>query len=234
MLYSPSANIAFAHFPKNAGTSVFEWMTGLLPDAFHLDPGNPHLPVAAGLAILAAEEPRPRWQTPLPPRAAETVRIFGVVRDPFEAMVSLFEFWNRGCYRPQSFDAATGPVRPPMQMAAHEGSFFKFVDAAVRNNQFPLYEHFFDFEGPAWPRTRLIDFPNLEQGLQLVCDEFGLDPPSSLPRSNTAKSRERSLEDYRREIGPMVIFVRNYFRWYYEFGYRIAVGRETGAPSQAA
>ena len=38
MLYSRSANIAFAHYPKTAGHSLVAWFRETFPDAAFVDP----------------------------------------------------------------------------------------------------------------------------------------------------------------------------------------------------
>jgi hypothetical protein len=53
MLYSPAARVAFAHYPKTAGCSMTEWFQRVFPEAAHVDPDNPHVPVRASLNFSA-------------------------------------------------------------------------------------------------------------------------------------------------------------------------------------
>ncbi len=220
MLYSPASKIAFAHYPKNAGCTMFQWFTTAFPDSLHLDPDGPHLGVRPGLERLARRDrsgPLGRLRGLLGrsaglAAAGRQVRILGVVRDPFESLVSLYEFWRRG--RPGVFGSE-------LMRAAKEGSFAEFLDLAIRERQCPRYVDFFDVGGPAWKNTRLLDFAALEPALAQACREFGIDPPRGLERLNAAPARLKSIEEYRREVGSFIILVRNYFRWYHEHGVKI-------------
>lgn len=225
MLYSASGHVAFAHYPKNAGCTMFHWFTTAFPDALHLDPEGPHLDVRGGLELLAGRGGC-RWRTRLrrslsrslpaiDPR--RSVRILGVLRDPFESLVSLYEFWRRG--RPGVFPNA-------LVRAAKEGSFAEFLNLAVRERQCPRYEDFFDVGGPAWKNTRLLDFASLQPALAQACREFGIEPPAELDRLNAAPARLKSIDEYRREAGAHIIYVRNHFRWYYEHGVRLMLRGE--------
>lgn len=228
MLYSPAGRIAFAHYPKNAGCTMFQWFTTAFPDALHLDPDRPHLGVRQGIEKLAGRDtPGPlRRLRKLVPRsvalaaAGRKVRILGVVRDPFESLVSLYEFWRRG--RP-------GVFASDLMRAAKEGTFADFLNLAIRERQCPRYVDFFDVGGPAWKNTRLLDFAALEPALAQACREFGIDPPRGLERLNAAPARLKSIDDYRQEVGSYIIYVRNYFRWYYEHGVKLMIRGEPGA-----
>jgi hypothetical protein len=233
MLFSAAHRVAFAHYPKTAGCSMFQWFTTVFPDAMHLDPERPHMNVRRSLRHLGVGEPplaRPNWrrlasgawQLPWRRHAADTgLRIIGVVREPFEMLVSLYEFWKK---TPADMEV------PPFIDAARNGTFRDFAWMAVVQKEMPTYEEFFDVGGPAWPRTRLIDFEALESGLTAVCREFGIRPAARLEHINTGGGR-RSLEDYRAEAGTLCISVRGHFRWYYEHGVRLMV---RGAAGRAA
>jgi len=230
MLYSPAAQIAFAHYPKNAGCTMFQWFTTAFPDALHLDPDGPHLAVRPGLDRLARrEEPGPlgRLRRLVARSAARSaalaaagrrVRVLGVIREPFESLVSLYEFWRRG--RP-------GVFASELMRAAKEGTFADFLNLAIRERQCPRYVDFFDVGGPAWENTRLLDFARLEPALAQACREFGIEPPAGLERLNAAPARLKSIDEYRREAGSYIIYVRNYFRWYYEHGVKIMLRGES-------
>ncbi len=225
MLYSPASQIAFAHYPKNAGCTMFQWFTTAFPDSLHLDPDGPHLDVRPGLELLCRRDrpgPLGRFGRLLGSSAARAavgrqVRILGVIRDPFESLVSLYEFWRRG--RPGVFGSE-------LMRAAKEGSFSQFLNLAVRERQCPRYVDFFDVGGPAWKNTRLLDFASLEPALAQACREFGIDPPRGLERLNAAPARLKSIDEYRQEVGSYIILVRNYFRWYYEEGVKIMLRGE--------
>lgn len=226
MLYSPASNIAFAHYPKTAGCSMFHWFTTVLPDAMHVDAERPHLNVRGSLKRLGMRGLSRAGRTMgspidwLRPRTCRCtggpagLRIIGVLREPFEMLVSLYEFWKR---TPQGFDVA------PFIAAARDGDFPKFIWMAVVQKEMPTYEQFFDVGGPAWPNTRLIDFRSLEAGLVEVCEEFGLGPCPPLERLNASGGRPRALEEYRASVGTMCINIRSHFRWYYEHGVRLAL-----------
>jgi hypothetical protein len=228
MLHSAAGTIAFAHYPKTAGCTMFQWFTTAFPDAMHLDPERPHMnvrrslqfieethtpTVSGGLRLLNPAD----WLAPRRRRVAAAsagLRIIGVIREPFEMLVSLYEFWKK---TPAEMEVA------PFIAAARDGTFSDFIWMAVVQKEMPKYEEFFDVGGPAWANTRLIDFATLDSGLAAVAAEFGIRSTPRLERINVGGGRQRSLEDYRASVATMVINVRSHFRWYYEHGVRLAI-----------
>jgi|GEM_PF-397709 len=197
MLHSPTHNVVLAHYPKTAGTSLQLWFAEAFPDARMVVPENKHIAVPQALHHLAPTIPR----------------IIGVLRDPFEMMVSLYEFWRHG--------ATTQPH--PYIRAARECSFRDFLAAGVIGDRARRYEDFFGVDGPGWANTRLLDFHSLHDSLRQVCREFGLPEPPSLPMTNTSPSGVKDLARYREEAGPVLPFVERHFRWYYEKGVHVMV-----------
>jgi hypothetical protein len=232
MLHSPSAQIAFAHYPKTAGHSLVAWFRAAFPDAAFVDPPQvytiSHFAVREslerlGLAARARGTPAAGWRgwlagwlpgrTP-PPTDAGGLRIIGVVREPFEMLVSLYEYWR-------TYDFQE-PSQPPLIRAARERSFRGFLGLAVGEYPVRSYHEFFDVGGPAWPRTRLLAFDSLEPALARVCREFGVPPPAeSLARRNAGPRPGRDLGPYREEAGSLVAEVRRHFAWYYDEGVRM-------------
>jgi len=112
MLISRQHLIAFAHYPKMAGCSVQRWFKDWFPDAVLLRPKNPHLCVADSLKKLS----RWKWTWPIVrlatsqsrfalPRVRDCVepwpmslRVVGVIREPFEMFVSLYKYWRRDVF----------------------------------------------------------------------------------------------------------------------------------------
>jgi len=225
MLVSAAHRVAFAHYPKAAGCSMFQWFTTVFPDAMHLDPQRPHMNVRRSLRHMGIGEPaKTRGGSRLFAAAewlgsrgrkvpAPGLRIIGVLREPFEMLVSLYEFWKK---TPADMDV------PPFIDIARRGTFREFAWMAVEQKEMPTYEEFFDVGGPAWPATRLLDFQALESGLAAVCAEFGIRHAPRLEHINGSGGR-RSLEDYRAEAGTLCISVRGHFRWYYEHGVRLMI-----------
>jgi hypothetical protein len=150
-------------------------------------------------------------------------RIIGVVREPFEMLVSLFEYWR-------SYEFAEEPTEPLIQ-CARRGSFRGFVAMAVAEGGLANYHDFFDMHGPAAANTRLLDFNALEPALMQVCREFGLNvADSKLGVLNVGPSRHRDLELYRTEAGSLLAEVRAHFRWYYEEGIHVMAKGSVAAP----
>ena len=202
MLYSPSHNIALAHYPKTAGTSLQLWFAEAFPDARMVVPENKHVAVPPALQRLAPTVPR----------------IIGVLRDPFEMMVSLYEYWrNSQNHGLNSYI-----------LAAQQCSFRDFLAAGVIGGRSPRYDEFFGVGGNAWGQTRLLDFRTLEGSLRIVCREFGLPEPTGIPITNTSPIDRKDLSRYREEAGPVLPFVANHFRWYYEHGVQAMVTAAAG------
>jgi hypothetical protein len=221
MLYSLTANLAFAHYPKTAGSAIAEWFRGSFPDARYVKPGHPHVDVRRSLAWLSGGASLPplarlrylsrasNWRLAIEPRPElpATIRIIGVVREPLEMLASLYQYWRR--------DKANPNPRDRLVTAAWEGRFAEFVERAV-GGRLPSYARFFDAGGPAWANTRLITFDDVEAGLARACREFGLDVAVDLPRKNcgTARHREVMLSS------PAEDSLRHHFAWYHDtFGH---------------
>ena len=225
MLFSPSAKLALAHYPKTAGHSLVGWFRKAFPDAAFCEPPTvhtiSHLPVRESLARLERASRRRRLLAWLPgrvdrPARYQRPRIIGVIREPFEMLVSLFEYWR-------SYDFAE-PPQPPLISAARERPFRDFLALAVVDHPVQNYYDFFDVGGPAWADTRLLAFDSLEPALAAACREFGVQPPeATLERRNIGPRQGRDLAPYRTEAGGLIDEVRRHFRWYYEEGYRLAV-----------
>jgi len=239
MLYSRAMNFGFAHYPKTAGHSLSRWFREAFPDAEFVE-RHPrydvnHLPVRESLerlGLVPSRGGRPegrllkaarrlrvaQWYKAIEARCCRgsrrcSTRIIGVVREPFDMLVSLYEYWRR-------FDF---PEEPTLQLirCARTGTFREFLSLAVVERQLPNYCDFFDIAGPAAAFTRLLAFDSLEQALEEVCREFGLPLPAArLGQLNASPNRRRDLSPYIAEAGSLLADVHGHFRWYYEVGSR--------------
>lgn len=233
MLVSRKHKLAFAHYPKTAGTSLQKWFIDVCPDAELLVPNNPHYPVGPSLALLRPRSLERRLRriahhslTRLSTTLAEhykpltsSLRIVGVIREPFDMLVSLYEFWQREPSVADTRDAFIGCTR--------HRTFRDFVAAAVIGGRIPNYETFFDVGGPLWKNTSLLDFESLQPALQSFSHANGLGYARPLPSLNRSPSGGYDLHRYRAEAGPLLEDVHRYFRWYYEEGVHLMIrGRE--------
>lgn len=224
MLHSRAAGIAFAHYPKTAGHALVEWFRGAFPDAAFVepDPVHPvsHLPVRESLLRLGALPSGGRFLGRVGRTAlgrfgaiagsvgpARPWRVIGVVREPFEMLVSLFEYWR-------DYPFAAEPDSTLIR-AARSGSFPVFLNRAVVRGELPKYENFFDVGGAMWPWTRLLDFADLDAALAAVGREWGFDVPAAgLARRNVGPRPARDLGPYRHAAGPLMAAVERRFAWY--------------------
>lgn len=241
MLYSRSRDVALAHYPKTAGHSLVEWFRSAFPDAVFAEPPQvydvSHLPVRESLQRLGlVTPPAPVFRNRVGrflDRAARRLgrggltgrcptRIIGVIREPFEMLVSLFEYWR-------AFPFAVEP-EDPFIATARSDSFRDFLHLAVVRGRLWRYEAFFDAGGPAWSTTRLVDFRHLDAGLAAVCREFGIQPPEALPRRNSRFAGTRDLGHYKAAAGSLLADVDRHFGWYGTVGTRIMIrGGNTAA-----
>ena len=233
MLVSRQHRIAFAHYPKTAGTSLQRWFIESFSDSTLLLPNNPHLDVASSMKVMQPN----KWQREItrlqqhslrfvsPTLAAQygpwqtSLQVIGVMRDPFEMLVSLFEFWQRVPFAIEPTNAFIG--------CARHGCFRDFLAAAVIGGRVPNYKQFFNVGGPLWHNTRLLDFESLKPALDVVSVDFGVLNPRPLPELNRSLRGQRNLDCYRDEAGPLMAEVHRHFRWYYEEGVHLMIrGKE--------
>ncbi len=236
MLYSLAANVAFAHYPKTAGSAIAEWFRRSFPDAEYVKRGHPHVDVRRSLAWLSGGQSLPRlarlrylarasnWRLPIEPRRdlPGTIRIIGVVREPLEMLASLYDYWRRGEANPDPSDRFV--------TAAWEGRFAEFARQAI-GGRLPSYTRFFDAGGPAWANTRLITFADVEEGLARACREFGLDVAVDLPRKNCRAGRRAgvTLPD------GLATSLHRHFAWYHDtFGHADHPAARRRSPARLA
>jgi hypothetical protein len=229
MLVSRTHKLAFAHYPKTAGTSLQRWFIDMCPDAELLVPENPHLGVKPSLKMLRPHSLNRElgrlthsslklWSPTLADRYSPlhtSLRIVGVIRDPFEMLVSLYNFWKLDPAVQGSTDSLVG--------CTQHYTFRDFIAAAVIGGRVPPYEQFFDVDGPLWHNTTLLDFESLQPALQSFCEDKGFGNAQPLPLLNRSPATGRNLDQYRDEIGPLMWEVRRYFRWYYEEGVHLMI-----------
>jgi hypothetical protein len=231
VLHSAAARIAFAHFPKTAGHSLIEWFRGTFADAAFVEADAPlgvsHLPVRESLLRLGVNGGYGRRLGRVGRRIVRSLvpfetppgsrwRVIGVVREPLEMLVSLYEYW-----RDYPFEEVPATA---LIHAARAGSFRGFLNQAVVRGSLPKYENFFDVGGTAWKDTRLLDFATLDGALATVAREWGFDVPSrGLARRNVGPRPDRDLSAYADEAGPLLLAVHAHFRWYYSVARRVVV-----------
>jgi hypothetical protein len=236
MLYSLAANVAFAHYPKTAGSAIAEWFRRVFPDARYVKPGHPHVDVRRSLAWLSGGRTLPpldrlrylarvsNWRLAIEPRPElpVTIRIIGVVREPLEMLASLYEYWRRGDANPDA--------RDPLVTAAWEERFTDFVGQAI-GGRLPSYAAFFDAGGPAWPNTRIVHFADVEEGVARACREFGLDVAVNLPRKNCGSGTRTPGE----LPAGLEEAARRHFAWYHDtYGHADHPAARRRAPARLA
>ncbi len=144
-----------------------------------------------------------------------SLRVVGVMREPFEMLVSLYEYWRR--------DASSIESTHPFVLLARDGEFRDFLAAAVVGKRMPTYEEFFNVGGPLWPHTQLLDFESLQAGLDSFCHGIGVPNSKPLPAFNQNPNGVRDIQRYRDEAGSLVANVHQRFRWYYEEGIHLTI-----------
>ena len=215
MLVSAQANLAFAHFPKTAGTSLTAMLTAALPDARLIDPADKHLAVRESYRRLCRRKnPVRAWMRRLKGLPCGTcevevpdpkaLRVIGVVREPFDMAVSLFEYWRKYLAHRSDRDAT------PLISAATRGDFIGFLELLGEDaSQFPTYHQFYDVEGPLWPNTILIDFAHLKEGLAEAFAQLDIKVDlDQLGQLNTNARTEAQMLERRAQAGGLADKVR--------------------------
>lgn len=229
MIYSQEHNIAFVHYPKTGGTAMFDWFTNTFPDACLVLPGYHHVALKRGVELLKHQyETGQSLFTNFCTKClsklgydncgfnkiSNQMRVIGVIRNPLEMLISLFEFYSKS---PMSADDF------PMVKTAQNRNFARFVGLAVNEQQISKYEDFFDYGGRFWNNTRLIDFNNLQAGLEEVCREIGIPSHIPLQKLNSGSGSYKNIDEYKKEMSVNYIHFRDYFKWYYTTGVNIMV-----------
>jgi hypothetical protein len=220
MLYSDRFGIGLARHPKTASSALTVWFLEAFPDAKASDPHDPHVSVPVSLrrfGLVATPKSPPKWHTilpkPLRPRPAvpaltRSLTVIGVIREPFEMLVSLYSYWRRNTARKQR--------RPgTLSYTAAHGSFRDFVVHAVIERKLPNYHDFFGVGLPEQPSLELIDFRSIHSGLETVCREHGVQAAVAVPVANEAPSNH-DYDRFRDEVRFMLPAIRSRYRWYYE------------------
>jgi len=134
------------------------------------------------------------------PRA---LRVVGVVRDPFQMAVSLFDYWHR-CLTEREKDHSA------LMAAAYRGDYLGFMGLISSDeSRFPTYLQFYDFGGPLWPATALVDFAHLREGLDQAFAAFGVRVDlGRLPLRNVSRRPEGHMRLRELEAGPLAEAIR--------------------------
>lgn len=203
MLYSASQNLGFAHYPKTAGHSVASWFKRSFPDAVYLDPPTEHkvshLGVRPSLSLLGAGNPA----------ILPNLSILGVMREPVSMMSALYKYWK--AYK---FSKADEEL-PLLIQCARTKTFVEFVNEALDVPNIETYESFFDFQGLAWPKTRIVAYESLETGLSRFVREIGFANNTTLERLNVGPVSHNLVSNIPENT---IDKVHKYFSWYYKIG----------------
>jgi hypothetical protein len=219
MIYSPSHNIAFAHYPKCGGTSITNWFKNTFEDAQFLETerlhkGGSHLNVKGAIELIQrGQKQTSLWKSSdnSPTIELTELRIIGVLRDPFDMLVSLYTFWKHVPFT--SFGVA---VLPKVILTAREESFCRFLEVAILEKTVETYHSFFNVDGPLWNQTYVLPFENLENTLTKLSVE--LDLPASktgLKRLNVNPKPDRKIHTYLYEASSLLADIEQHFSWYY-------------------
>ncbi len=224
MLYSRKHNLVFAHYPKTGGSSVGTWFRETFgDDLIDHEPDIPHHHVRKGLSRLRCG-PRPprspllqllyqRTQGPTSPHhVRHDVRVLGVLREPFDLLRSLFLYWQRTA-RPDD--------KSPFIRSAVAADFTTFVWLATTKRHLPNYHRFFGVGTRVWQRTTLVDFSNLEAGLQDAMNRLAVPTVVRLPNVNVNPARRHTPTSPGESLTfdtRMDMAVRRHFAWYYDEG----------------
>ncbi len=203
MLYSASQNIGFVHYPKTAGHSVATWFKRSFPDAIYLDPPTEHkvshLGVRPSLSLLGARNPA----------ILPNLSILGVMREPVSMLSALYKYWKGYKF------SKTDKELPLLIQCARTRTFVEFVNEALDAPNIETYESFFDFQGPAWPKTRILPYESLETSLSQIVREMGFANNTTLERLNVGPVAHNLISNIPRDTTDKV---HKYFSWYYAIG----------------
>ncbi len=219
MIFSPAHNVAFAHYPKCGGTSVTEWFKNTFEDAQFLETerlhkGVSHLNVKGAIGLIRSRQKNIFFRNNSdsnPPMTLTELRIIGVLRDPFDMLVSLYTFWKHVPF--SKFGVA---VLPKVIQTAREESFCRFLEVAVLEKTIETYHGFFNVDGPLWHQTYLLPFENLENALTKLSLELDLPVSKAwLNRLNVNPKPDRKIHTYLYEASSLLADIEQHFSWYY-------------------
>jgi hypothetical protein len=222
VIYTNAHKIAFAHYPKCGGTSVTDWFRDTFEDAQFLEKERlhkrvSHLNIRGAIDIVRSKQKNTFWRNNSdsnPPIALNELRIIGVLRDPFDMLISLYTYWKH-----VPFSAFGVTELPIIIQTAREETFCRFLEVAVLEKKIESYHAFFNIDGPLWHQTYLLPFENMGDALAKLCVE--LDLPASkagLKRLNINPKPDRKIHTYLYEASSLLADIERYYSWYYTEG----------------
>jgi hypothetical protein len=85
---------------------------------------------------------------------------------------------------------------------------------AFDDHTFPAYRTFYDFGGPLWAQTTLVDFAHLRSGLAEALAQLGIKADLDLLRHLNAGDRTpERMQSFEKQAGPLLGSIRKRFGW---------------------
>ncbi|MEM7139518.1 MAG: class I SAM-dependent methyltransferase [Actinomycetota bacterium] len=199
------------HPPRTAGRSVKSFFADNMPGSIHVQDfaslgasnrlryrqGNPHLDLTQAASVLASSG-----------RGLESFDlIISVMRDPFDAEISLFDHIRGG---------ADWPHERTRDLAS-DGDLGAYLDGAgIVADGSPRLDRFYEFDGGTLPNLRVVPFADVATAVPALLEPFARRPRLSLfPHLNRGDGRDAAtvLDD------ATEAKVMQRHRWFFDRGY---------------
>ena len=212
-----SKDVLFLHVPKTAGSSIANYLLGVLPQPVHYIygsalprftepglvhvPGGPHYTIEEAATILRDFDIDVE-QMPL---------ILAVLRNPYDFVVSLY------CWFTRSDNVALdgSAWRSPAILSA----FREWVIAAAKHPRDPLGQswHYFHLRGTIPPNLRIVRFDNLQIDIDAALEEIGISVSSDARLIHNKRSTRGAFPPYYDAVTEEIVFTKN--QWMFERGF---------------